>query len=266
MDIGIVTDEVSRNLSKSLDICAEWGLEYFELREGQKARFPSLMPEEVQRIDALLLAGGSITAVSPGIFKGHIEDRERWLTEAEETTPQAIELAKRFECDVLIAFGFEECDDKSENRLQVLKAFERVAKLAEEAGMIVAIENEPGFWIDRPESSLALLREIGHPALRLNWDPANLLWGGGTFRDETVESLQNVVANLHVKDVEPEDEDVPWRPLGQGRMPWRTLMPEIVDTLSLSHVTIETHCEPLVENSRISLDFLTDVMESIDTK
>ena len=260
MNIGIVTDEVSRNLDEALDVCHEWGLNHFELREGGEGRAPAFTPEEFKRIDRLVEHGGHITAVSPGIFKGHIEDKAKWIQEAEDTFPRAIEMAQRFECRTLIAFGFEACDGSRENRLLVLKAFEMIAEQAEAANVRIAIENEPGFWIDRPEESVSLLEEIGHPSLKLNWDAANLHWGGMEPNDEAIGQLKDYIINLHVKDYAPGDDENPWKPLGEGIVPWKDLLPEIMEYVPLSHVTLETHCEPLIENSRKSLDYLLNLI------
>ena len=256
IDIGIVTDEVSRNLEEALEVCHEWGITHFELREGSTGRVPALTPDEVQRIDRLIEDNGSITAISPGIFKGHIEDTSRWITEAEDTFPRTIEMAQRFACSTLIAFGFEECDDSRESRLQVLRAFEAIAEQAASADMRVAIENEPGFWIDRPEETVSLLEELGHPALKLNWDAANLHWGGREPNDEAIDQLKDHIINLHVKDYAPGAPENPWKPLGEGIVPWKELLPVILEYIPLSHVTLETHCEPLIENSRKSLAYL----------
>lgn len=261
INIGIVTDEVSRNLEEALETCDEWGITHFELREGSKGRAPAFTAEEFKRIDRLVEGGGTVTAVSPGIFKGHIEDKETWRREAEDTFPRAIEMAQRFGCSTLIAFGFEECDDTRRNRLSVLKAFEAIAEQAAAAQISIAFENEPGFWIDRPEATVALLEEIGHPSLKLNWDAANLHWGGQEPDDEAVHQLKAHMINLHVKDYAPDDPENPWKPLGEGIVPWKDLLPVILDNTSLSHVTLETHCEPLVENSRKSLDYLRKLIE-----
>ena len=260
INIGIVTDEVSRNLEEAIELCQEWGIAHYELREGSTGRVPAFTPDELKRLDRLVENGGTITAVSPGIFKGHIEDKARWTREAQDTFPRAIDLAQRLGCTTLIAFGFEESDGRSENRLQVLKAFESIAEQVASAGMRIALENEPGFWIDRPDTTVALLDEIRHPLLRLNWDPANLHWSGQEPDDEAVDQLKDYIINLHVKDFAPGDDENPWKPLGEGIVPWKDLLPEILNNVPLSQVTLETHCEPLVENSRKSLDYLLNII------
>ncbi|MEZ4699454.1 MAG: hypothetical protein R2834_03910 [Rhodothermales bacterium] len=116
MNIGIVTDEISRALDEALDVAATWGLSLFELREGGKARFPGFTKEEIARIDAERAAGARITAVSPGIFKGNVADTDRLRRELDDVLPKSLELAQRFEAPTLIVFGFEM--DAAEPRIQ----------------------------------------------------------------------------------------------------------------------------------------------------
>ena len=262
-EIGIISDEISRDLREAFTLASEWGISHFELREGEKGRFPAFTSEEVAIVDEEIRQGATITAVSPGIYKGNIEDEERWKSEVEKSAPKAIELAQRFSCKVMIGFAFEECDDDPANRHQVLKALERVAELAASAGMVVAIENEPQYWIDRPAKTVALLEELGHPALRLNWDPANLHWGGQRPDREAIDTLKPYVQNLHIKDYTPDDLNVPWRALGEGIVPWPELLPDILAEMPLKHGTIETHCEPLIENSQKSLDALRQWLSDV---
>lgn len=261
MNIGIVTDEITRDLGKALDIAGGWGISRFELREGVKARFPGFTSEEVSLVDHAIQAGAKITAVSPGIFKGNVEEAAQRKRELEIVFPKAIELAQRFACNTVIAFSFDGCDGAPANRLQVLRAFEEIGEQAAEAGVTVAFENEPHFWIDKPQDTVALLEEIGHPALRINWDPANLHWSGQKPDAEAFALLKPYLVNLHVKDFTPEDKAVPWRPLGDGIVPWKDLLPLIVGESELQHLTVETHCEPLISNSEKSIDVLRSLLE-----
>jgi sugar phosphate isomerase/epimerase len=265
LDIGVVTDEVARSLAEALEVGAAWGLERFELREGAEGRFPFFTQHEIHLVEEALRRGHRITAVSPGLFKGHVEDQKQREHELDNVLPRAIDLARHFECPLLISFSFAKYDgEPAANRVLVLRAFERVAETAAEAGMVVALENEPDFWIDRPAESVALLEELGHPALRINWDPANLHWGGMVPAYEGFEVLQPYLANLHVKDFTPHDAVVPWRPLGQGTTPWGDILAWILEETNLAHVTLETHCEPLLEQTQASLAWLQATLETIE--
>ena len=267
MEIGIVTDEVARNLAEALEVSAAWGLARFELREGAEGRFPFFTRDEIRLIEAALRRGDRITAVSPGLLKGHVEDQKRLDRELGEVLPRALDLAGHFACPLLIVFGFATYDrEPAANRVSVLRAFERVAEAAAEAGLTVAVENEPAFWIDRPDETTALLDELDHPAMRINWDPANLHWGGIKPTYDAFSTLRPYLANVHVKDFTPDDPDVPWRPLGQGTTPWPELLPWIIDETDLQHVTLETHCEPLLDSSQASLEALREMLANLNAE
>ena len=262
IDIGVVTDEVTRNLAEALELCSGWNLARLELREGEQGRFPFFTTAEMAMLEGAMRRGSRITGVSPGLFKAPVEDTRQLRREREEVLPRTIDLAVHLECPLLIIFGFARYDgETAANRVQVLRAFEHVAEAAADAGLTVAVENEPDFWIDRPAETVSLLDELGHPSLRLNWDPANLHWGGMEPAYEAFGLLRPHLANVHVKDFTPDDPDVPWRPLGEGITPWRDILAWVREETDLPHVTLETHCEPLIENTRLSLERLRELID-----
>jgi len=264
MEIGVITDEVSRDLRVALEQAEAWGVRRFELRMGMKGRFPFFTPDEERRVEGAMTRGALVTAVSPGILKGAVEDEARLRKELEDVLPRSIEGALRFQAPLLIVFGFERYEgEPDDNRVRVLRTFERVAEAAAAAGLTVAVENEPGYWVDRPLAARALLEELGHPALRLNWDPANLHWGGKRPDYEDFLAIQPYLANLHLKDYTPNDEQVPWRPLGQGATPWDEILAWILAESPLEHATLETHCEPLIDNTRRGLAFVRGLLDSL---
>ena len=261
MKLGIVTDEITRDLDEALSRAEAWGLRHFELREGGERRFPYFTAEETATVEAAVRDGARITAVSPGLFKGYVEDAAQVRREIDEVLPRAVEAALRFEAPLLILFGFQrEPNAPPAQRLQVLRAFEAAVERAAAAGLRVAFENEPDFWIDDPAGSMVLLDELDHPAAGLNWDPANLHWSGKEPEYDDFQTILPRLFNVHVKDFTPDDPDVPWRPVGQGTTPWPDLLGWITEESALEHVTLETHCEPLIPNTEAGLDYVRTVL------
>ena len=253
LDIGVITDEVSRDLPEALRHAMAWGLRRFELREGDEGRFPHFTRREWDALDAARADGARVTAVSPGIFKAHV-DSDRVQHELTEVLPRSLEHAVRLDCPVVIAFGFARYEGEPEgNRERAVETLHRAAERVAEAGLTLAVENEPSFWIDRPDATAAILADVGHPNVGLNWDPANLHWGGRVPTHDDFHTVRPHLVNLHVKDYYPERPEAPWLPVGEGATPWARILPWIVHETDLGHVTMETHCLPLLDSSRRSL-------------
>jgi len=261
MEIGVVTDEISRNLGESLALCREWGLTHIELREGSEKRFPGFTSAELALIEEAISGGFTVTAVSPGTFKCHADDETSIRLDYEEILPRSIDLAIRFACPVIISFGFERYPGESDrNRVRAMRALELAADRVWEAGLSLAVENEPDFWVDDATDEAAMFEEIGHPGLKANWDPANSHWGGTLPTREGFDALKTHIVNVHVKDFTADDPDVPWRPVGQGQTPWAEYLRWVIKDTSVNHVTIETQAPPLIENTRDSLAALRKLL------
>ncbi|HYE57170.1 MAG TPA: sugar phosphate isomerase/epimerase family protein [Rhodothermales bacterium] len=256
LDIAVVTDEIADSLAEALDLVRDWGITRVELREGGQARYPDFTPEEVAMLEAARRDGVQVTAVSPGLFKGSILDAAK-LTAEMEALPKSLELANRLGCPTLIVFGFERFKGEGDDlRPRVVEAFRRIAETVAEAGMSVIVENEPKFWVDLPEDSAAMVRDVAHPAFRLNWDPANLHWGGVLPTYEGFRAVRPYLGGLHVKDYYPTNPFAPWCAVGEGTTPWAEILRWAVEEADLTHVTLETHAWPRTETSRRSLDWM----------
>ena len=256
-DIAVVTDEVADTLGDALALAAAWGITRVELREGARGRFPGFTPAEVALLDGARRDGVAITAASPGLFKGAVSDAARRADELTERLPRSLDLAVRLGIPVLIVFGFERVAGETEAlRPHVVDALRAAAEAAAQAGLVVAVENEPAFWADTPDECAALVEAVGHPALRLNWDPANLHWGGVVPTHEGLRTVLPHLAGLHVKDYYPPDPGAPWRALGEGVTPWPDLLRWVAAEADLPHITLETHTLPKADASRRSLDRL----------
>ena len=257
LDVAAFTDEIADTLPDALALAQAWGVTRVELREGSTGRFPHFTAEEIGLLEGARRDGVRVTAVSPGIFKGSIADAARLARELSDVLPRTLDLAARLGCRSVVAFGFERTHGEPDaHRARVVDAFARAAEAAHAAGMTVAVENEPGFWVDLPGASAALVREVDHAALGLNWDPANLHWGGVLPTYEGFRAVRPHLAGLHVKDFYPDDPAAPWRAVGDGITPWAEILRWIADETDLPHVTLETHTLPRTDASRRSLEWL----------
>ncbi|MBF8297166.1 MAG: endonuc 2 protein [Bacteroidetes bacterium] len=76
------------------------------------------------------------------------------------------------------------------------------------------------------------------------------------------ESVKKFIANVHVKDTS-EGALIRCVPVGEGAIDWKGQLKAIVRDEIVKHVTIETHCLPLVEKSKQNVDTLKQYLAGI---
>lgn len=262
LSLGIVTDEISADFDTALGCAKQWGISLFELRCVGAGRVPDISAEDAQKIEDAVRTGGiTITALSPGMFKHRLTQSEDIERELKETLPRTIDMAKRFGARMIIVFGFKRAaEDGDALRPHAIEYLKRAADIAAASDMVIAIENEPGFWCDTGERTAAIISEIGSKHLRVNWDPANALGTDEVPYPDGYRALKGCIANVHVKDT-IEGSLLKCVPVGEGRIAWKEQIAALMEDGIVEHVTIETHCLPLIAQSEKNIRTVRQYMD-----
>ncbi len=264
MRIGIVTDEISPDIREAISLGVSWGIHDFEFRTSQSGRIPHISKEDTQVLfECKKEFGISFTALSPGTFKAPLEDVVTIQKDLNEVLPATIELAHKFHTPLILTFGFIKSITAGDSEFELaVKTLKSAAELAERNGITLALENEPGFWADSGKRTAKLLAAVGSKSLMANWDPANALGAENHPFPIGYEALKPWVANIHVKDVQ-KDSTLACVPVGEGKINWEGQLRAIVKDGRLSHVTIETHCLPLIEKSKQNVETVSRILKKI---
>jgi len=251
LELGVVSDEISPDFNEAARYGGEWGISIFELRVLKTGRIPEVDQGELREVQTLVKNTGlRVTALSPGIFKLPLSQISKLQVELATTLPKTLALAREFGASLVIAFGFQrEQNEESELFSQAVDFMSRAAEKAGKEGIRLVIENEPGFWCDSGANTAKLIQTVNSPYLRANWDPCN---GYGTAErpyPEGYEAVKQYIANVHVKDTK-EGSLIRCVPVGEGAVNWRGQLAGLVRDQLVRHITIETHCLPLVEKSK----------------
>ena len=267
MRIGIVTDEISADVREALQLGLSWGIMDYELRVVGEARVPAVRPETVD--DLLWFKekfGLRYTALSPGTGKGTIDDHATLQRELNETLPATFALAKTLAAPKVIVFGFHRPPQQPGSWLpQVIAAFRQIAALAAKENLQMVIENEPGFWCDTGQNTAQIIAAVNSPHLRANWDPANALGTEEIPYPDGYQALKKWIANVHVKDT-IKGALIQCVPIGEGKIDWAGQIKALAQDRLVEHVTLETHCLPLIENSQKNLQWLRRALQSLNKK
>jgi sugar phosphate isomerase/epimerase len=262
LELGIVSDEITPDFREAVRHALGWGIRKFEIRVLKSGRVPAVDPAEIDDVIATMKTHHvQVTALSPGIFKHSLARTAALEEEVLNTLPVTIALARRLGASMIIVFGFQREAGEPASRYQDAVAWmKRAAALAHREGMTLAIENEPGFWADTGANTHRLIKDVGSPALGANWDPCNAF--GTTERPypEGYEAIKDVIANVHIKDT-TKGSLIQCVPVGDGVIDWKGQVRALMHDAIVSHATIETHCLPLVENSRKNVEVLRRYME-----
>ena len=262
LELGIVSDEVTPDFSEAVRHALGWGIRKFELRVLTSGRVPQVEEAEVAAVEEIVRARQiQITALSPGLFKHELSKEVELEREVRETLPATITLARRLGAPMIIIFGFHREAGESPGRYQdAVGWMRRAAAVAEAAGIRLAIENEPGFWADTGVNTRKLIRDVGSKFLGANWDPCNAF--GTTERPfpEGYAAIKDVIINVHIKDT-AQGALIKCVPVGEGVIDWKGQMAALMRDRVVSHATIETHCHPLVENSRRNVETVRKYMQ-----
>lgn len=262
--LGIVSDEISLDFKEALQYGIEWRVKIFELRSLKTGRVPDIDSAEILEVLSLVKNRGVVvSALSPGIFKHPLSNGSELEKELFDTFPRTIELAKRLDTRLILVFGFQRSREGTESEYQeAVRLMRRAAGLAESEGMRIAIENEPGFWCDSGRNTANFIRDVGSKSLGANWDPCN---GYGTDErpfPEGYSAIKDFVFNVHVKDTQ-EGAMIKCVPVGEGAIDWKGQLKALVKDRIVEHVTIETHCLPLIEKSKQNVDTLQRYLDEI---
>jgi L-ribulose-5-phosphate 3-epimerase len=262
LELGIVSDEVDPDFRQAVRHALGWGIRKFELRVLKTGRVPAVAEAEIEDVVATMKAHQvQVTALSPGIFKHSLAKTAALEEEIQRALPATIALARRLGSSMIIIFGFQREQGEPESRYQDAVAWmKRAAALAQKEGMMLAVENEPGFWVDTGVNTRRLIKDVGSPALGANWDPCNAF--GTTERPypEGYDAVKDAIVNVHVKDTK-KGSLIQCVPVGDGVIDWKGQVRALMRDAIVSHMTIETHCLPLVESSKKNVEVLRRYME-----
>ncbi|MFQ5640174.1 MAG: sugar phosphate isomerase/epimerase family protein [bacterium] len=264
MRIGFVTDEISPDLEEALRIGISWGVYDYELRMIGEKRIPDIPEAQIEKIFKMKKEFGiRITALSPGSFKCRVNDRTQVKRELAVTLPETLRLAQILGAQIVLVFGFFKPKRPSfDQENKVVDIFRKVAGLAAQHNLIVAVENEPGFCCDSGENTARILRKVDSPYLRANWDPANAVGAGAPAFPQGYDSIKPWIANVHIKDT-VQTTAIECVPVGEGIVDWCGQLQALARDKTVEHVTIETHCLPLLEKSQQNLMTVREILKNV---
>ena len=145
-----------------------------------------------------------------------------------ELTQRRIQFAGRWFAVPLVISGAGQPTDAAE-RKTVIDHLRQIGDTAGELGITVALETHKG-PTQNAAAMLALMDELDHPQVRLNFDTGNIgYYNDGVNPADELEKVKHLVRNVHVKDSRGGFEDWYFPAVGDGGAVDFTRIREILD-------------------------------------
>lgn len=255
LHLGIVADEIDRDIRAAVTVGGNLGLRRYEIRNLPSGRVPLCDPADLRAVDqAMLDAESVVTNISPGLFK-LAETGWDFRAQMDDVYPRAAELAHRWNLPGLIVFGFHKPGATEANAAEISgdsvpdQVVEWLAQAAEQAGrdgLLLMIEPEPICWAEDTRAAAALIRRIGSPHLKMNYDPGNDAWLRNCDALGDLAGAIDLIANVHVKDLRPLINGAAhpvWVPAGEGMVEWGTHFARLQAAGYSGPVSLEPHLD-----------------------
>ncbi len=199
------------------------GLRHIEVLAVGAAHFSSLAPEDMDEaavqtlLDTLRVAG--LTPMSAAIATPLHDAAGLALLK------RRLDFAHRLGVPVAQA-GAGEARDAAERRT-LLRHLAAAGDYAATLGLVLALEIHPGLTVSG-HAARALMEELDHPQVRINYDTGNVVFYNDLDPAEDVEEIAAFVAQVHLKDKGTRQQGA-WDfvPIGQGVVNF----PRIVEVL-----------------------------------
>ena len=154
---------------------------------------------------ALCCVATSCRYSDPDTVQQHVED-----------TLRCIDLAADVGAPRIRVFGGQIGKGISRERAiaQVVEALTAVADRAQARGVTVCMETHDD-WCN-PEHVAAVMAQVDHPAIAVNWDVMHPVRAAGWTVDQSFETLKPWIRHLHVHDGIEEDGKLIFKAIGEG--------------------------------------------------
>jgi L-ribulose-5-phosphate 3-epimerase len=241
--LGIITDEVSQDLSEALAFARRYSLDTIELRSVYNQVVTELSDEQIESIQRLVEHQGiPICGLSTPIFKCNLDDvaeLERHYAMAE----RAICIAKKLNVSLIRGFSFWNHGTFEPAVPDIVNSFSRIVPMFEKAGITFVLEFDPSVFASNARKVRMLLDAINSPNFMALYDPGNDLWdpdGEIPFPDG-YEHLRGKISHIHLKDGRKTPAGIEGVAIGKGEVDYTGLLRRLIEDEYRGYLIVETH-------------------------
>lgn len=247
---GVITDEISQDLEYAAKMAAEFGLSGLELRSVWNKGVHELTEEEIAK--AIQIARSynlEIPAISSPFFKCNLDSPEE-IEQHYEILAKTISAAKKLGAKIIRGFAFwRKGPDFDELLPQIVEKFQKPIAMLKEAGMTLALENEPSTYNCNAVRTVQLIEALNSPQVKAVWDAGNDIYSLDEPEQPFPQGyniIKDHMIHMHMKDAvyNTETGKVEGVAIGTGQTDWRGQLKALLDDGYAGYLCLETHYRP----------------------
>jgi sugar phosphate isomerase/epimerase len=237
VNLGVITDGISRDFEHALRVMDEFGLEHAELQYLWDKEVGDLDAGERRRArDLVRRHGKKVACISRHVFAGlrmttrpgdeahrrHLAGLERCIAMAHELDcPLVRIMSGRKEMILWGSHGAEHWNVAKGAWDALPPLIEPAVRLAEREGVTLVVETGNGTMVHSAYTGRRLCEAIGSDRLKVLWDPANACYAHErAWPDGYAELKGGWLGHLHIKDVQVDTPRayLEVREMGKGQL------------------------------------------------
>ncbi len=233
--LSVLTDEVSDRFTEALAWTVTHGFRHVEVRMVDGANVVNLDDAQVERAAAEVRKRHLVvSAIASPLFKCALDpsrpvesgdlfgSREEPVAAHHAKLPRTIRIAKALGTSRIRIFSFWREKDPANHVPDIAAHLAKAAAAAAREGVTLLLENETACNGGYAAEVAEIVRKVGSPALRVQWDPGNETYGGRPAWPEGYAAVKDLIDHVHLKDVTHDTDGKPvCVPIGRGKTPLR---------------------------------------------
>lgn len=172
-----------------IEVRSAWGTNIVDLSDDQLGRLKELLAGKDMTVSAIASPIGKVDVSLP--VEHEVERLHRAVNAAKVLGARYIRI---------FSFYYGEGVAVESIRDAVMERMTALARVAEDAGVVLLHENEKDIYGDTPDRVLDIIESVNSPALKVAWDAANFVQVGVKPFDEGYGKLRPHLEYLQVKD------------------------------------------------------------------
>lgn len=241
--MGVITDEISLDLEKAVDVSRDLELECIELRQCWGKNIKDFTDFELRKVRRMAKSSGlEVVCISSPLFKCRIQD-EREVREHLRFLRRVIEITKFFDAELVRGFAFWITENQDQYWDSIIDRINEAVDVCKSEGVIFALENEHATFTGTGEEASELAEEIDSRSFRLLWDPGNAFMAGEKPYPDGYLQVKNRMVHMHIKDVsvDPAMGKREFVAVGKGRIDYEGQLRALAEDRYSGCISIETH-------------------------